>query len=70
MRWCQKPNRHGVKLRSHKLGGRRLTSIQAVNEFIDRTTAAADGVPVNASTSRQIEAAHNTALRELEEAGI
>ncbi|MCA9140811.1 MAG: DUF1580 domain-containing protein [Planctomycetales bacterium] len=70
MRWCQKPNRYGIKLRSRKLGGLRLTSIQAVEEYIDRTTAAADGAAMNVSTSRQIERAHHAAMRELDEAGI
>lgn len=40
LRWTMKPNRHGLLLESVFLGGRRLTSVEAVRRFIDSTSAA------------------------------
>ncbi|WP_436714964.1 DUF1580 domain-containing protein [Roseiconus lacunae] len=70
MRWCQKPNQYGIRLRSRKVGGLRLTSVEAVNEFIDRTTAAAEGGRVTVSTSKQVKRAHDAAMNELRAAGV
>ncbi|WDQ17338.1 DUF1580 domain-containing protein [Rhodopirellula sp. P2] len=33
MRWCLKPNKHGNVLESWMIGGRRMTSIEAVRRY-------------------------------------
>lgn len=44
---------HGVKLETVKIGGRRLTSAEALERFAARTTAAADGLSLPMRTSKQ-----------------
>lgn len=66
LRWCQRENRNGVRLESWMLGGRRVTSVEAVHRFNQANTDAVDGVnrlPV--STTRQAAKAHADAKREL-----
>lgn len=50
---------HGVKLETVKVGGRRFTSLEAIQRFVDAVTAAADGRPATItappSTRRQRE---------------
>jgi hypothetical protein len=60
----------GTKLESILIGGRRFTSEEAIQRFADATTAAADGDPAPARTSRQRQRAIDRAERELSEAGI
>ena len=67
LRWCQRPNRYGIRLESWRIGGRRVTSVERVRAYNERTTAAADsehGIPV--STPRQQTAAHAAAVRDLD----
>ena len=61
----------GVKLDSILSGGKRFTSIEAIERFIEQTTAAADGTPVpraesNAARERRLARVE----AELEAAGI
>lgn len=59
----------GIRLESIRVGGRRVTSLQALERFFARTTAAIDGEgPRRATSSRQ--SAIERAERELAEAGI
>lgn len=70
LRWCQRPNRHGIRLQSWRLGGKRLTTIAAVLEYVRATTAASDPLARPPATSAQQSTAHNRAMRDLEEAGL
>jgi hypothetical protein len=61
LRWCQRPNRYGIRLESWRIG------VERVRAYNERTTAAADsehGIP--ASTPRQQTAAHAAAVRDLD----
>jgi hypothetical protein len=55
----------GVKLESCLLGGRRYTSVEALERFAARTTAAAEGHSLPTRTSKQREQAIQKAEREL-----
>jgi Protein of unknown function (DUF1580) len=57
LRWCQR-GCHGIRLESRMLGGRRLTSLDAVNRYVDAVTAFKDG-----STSIPIETPKQAATR-------
>ena len=70
LRWCQRPNRHGIRLESRVVGGRRLTSIEAVLRYIDANTRAADRYAIPSQTNRQANAAHEAAMRELNSEGV
>jgi hypothetical protein len=43
----------GIKLDSCKIGGKRRTSREAIERFVERSTAAAAGEPIPARTSKQ-----------------
>jgi hypothetical protein len=60
----------GVKLETVLVGGKRYTSREALQRFIERTTAAADGEPAPSRTSRQAAAGRRRAKQELQAAGI
>lgn len=64
LRWSQRRNRYGIKLESWLIGGRRVTSVEAVRRYCERCTEAADGVP--SSTAAQRSKAHADAQRELD----
>jgi hypothetical protein len=68
-RWIHQGCR-GVKLETVSIGARRYTSQAALQRFVERTTAAADGEPIPARTVRQREKAIAAAERELAAAGI
>ena len=69
-RWIQRGCR-GVKLETVLVGGRRFTSTLALQTFVERTTAAADGdSPAIASTPSARRKAHERACAELDAAGI
>ena len=69
-RWIQRGCR-GVKLETVLIGGKRYTSVEALQRFVERTTAAADGTStVTASTPSARKKAHEKANRELDAAGI
>jgi len=60
----------GIKLESILIGGRRLTSSEAIQRFADARTAQASGEPIPSRTPRQRQAAIDRAERELAESGI
>ncbi len=61
----------GVKLESILVGGKRFTSTEAIERFIEATTAAADGEPVpRTETSKAREQRLARVERELQAAGI
>ncbi len=67
-RWAQRGCK-GIRLETIQVGGTSCTSIQALQRFFDRLTAARSGEPVPARTSRQRQRAHDTADAELDRAG-
>jgi hypothetical protein len=74
-RWRQRGVKAGdqwIKLRTVRVGGRRLVERAAIEEFIAATTAAADGgqQPVESHTTREREAAIAKAEARLAELGI
>ena len=60
----------GVKLETVLVGGRRYTSLPAIERFSAATTAAADGTATPLRTPRQRAAAQRRAESELDAAGI
>jgi len=69
-RWIQRGCR-GVKLESVLIGGKRYTSLEALQRFVERTTAAADGTSLlSTSTPSAARKRHEQACRELDDAGI
>ena len=70
-RWFGRGSR-GARLETVVVGGRRYTSIEAIERFIAATTANSPGADPQPTrpTSRQREAAIRRAERELSEAGI
>lgn len=66
LRWCTRGS-HGIKLQSWMLGGRRVTSREAVRRYIDSITEARDGksVPL-VETPVQRDRAALRAAKELE----
>lgn len=70
-RWLGKGIR-GARLETIVVGGQRFTSVEAIQRFIERTTANSPGAsaPVPRPTSRQREAAIRRAERELRAAGV
>lgn len=67
-RWRNRGIR-GVKLETILIGGRRMTSLEAMARFFAATTAAADGIQVHDETPRQRERALVQAEKELSDAG-
>lgn len=66
MRGCR-----GVKLETVLIGGKRYCSDEALQRFVEATTAAADGTStVTASTPTARRKAHERACAELDAAGI
>lgn len=70
-RWFQRGAR-GTRLETVVVGNKRFTSHEAIQRFVERTTANSPGaaLPPSRPTSRQREAAIKRAERELEAAGI
>ena len=60
----------GVKLATIVVGGRRFTSKEAIERFIEASTATADRTPIPARTARERRRAIEQAERELAAAGI
>ena len=65
LRWCQRPNRYGIRLESWLVGGRRVTSVERVRLYTERTTEAADK-DTSDGISSQSTVAHSAALRDLQ----
>lgn len=59
----------GVRLQTALVGGRRFTTRQWLDEFIAKTTAAADGEPVRSQAPSRLERDAERANRELEATG-
>ena len=70
-RWFGRGAR-GARLETLVVGAKRFTSIEAIERFIERTTANSVGasLPPSRPTTRQREAAVRQAERELRAAGI
>lgn len=68
-RWVLNGTRAG-KLESFLIGGRRFTSVEAIQRFAEQSTAAADGHTPPIRTSKQRDRAIAAAEAELEAAGI
>jgi hypothetical protein len=60
----------GIKLETVNIGGRRLTSSEALQRFIERSTAAANGDTIPVRSAKQRQKAVEAAERELAAAGI
>lgn len=61
---------NGINLESVKIGGRRYTSREAIQRFIERTTALADQKEVPVRCARQRTSAVDAAESELSKEGI
>ncbi len=70
LRWCQRPNKHGVRLESWVVGGRRVTSVEAVRRYVDATTKAANCKTLPSKPQATVGAAHDSAMQELAAMGI
>ncbi|HWB11540.1 MAG TPA: DUF1580 domain-containing protein [Pirellulales bacterium] len=68
-RWCQRGVR-GIKLETIVVGGRRFTTVEALERFITRTTAAANREPASVRTPRQRQRAIEAAEAALARDGI
>ncbi|MCA9235682.1 MAG: DUF1580 domain-containing protein [Planctomycetales bacterium] len=68
-RWRQ-GGRHGVRLETLLVGGRRQTSVEAVRRFIQQTTAVANGGEPTASPTQKRRREHGEAKASLQRAGI
>jgi hypothetical protein len=60
----------GVRLETVLVGGKRYTSREAIQRFVNATTAAADGIEHSPQTNRQRAAAISKAEAELAAIGI
>ena len=60
----------GIKLESILIGGRRLTSTEAIQRFADARTAQANGEPIPSRTPKQRERDIAAAERETSAAGF
>lgn len=60
----------GVKLEFVCLGGRTYTSLEALNRFFERVTAAKHGQPAPSRPIRQREAQQQAARQQLRKAGL
>lgn len=68
-RWAMRGLR-GYKLETAMAGGRRVTTLEALDRFFAQITAAADGEPPPSRTSKQRERAIANAEQELERDGF
>jgi len=68
-RWYRRGIR-GIKLEIIRIGGRPYTSRQAIERFVERTTAAAEAPTVPCSSTRARARAISDAERDLARAGI
>ncbi len=67
-RWVQRGCR-GIKLEAIQIGGTCCTSLEALQRFFERLTAARNGEPASARTAKQRHAAIESANQELAKAG-
>ena len=69
-RWCKRGVQNGVRLESVVVGRTRFTSRQALQRFIEKSTAVADGLVTPQATPAIARRAHEAAERELAADGI
>ena len=69
-RWITKGLRGGIKLETSMVGGRRYTTHEALQRFIERTTTRAAGVSAPPQTAKQRQRALDDADSVLKKAGI
>ena len=67
-RWAQKGVK-GIRLETIQVGGTSCTSLEALQRFFERLTAARNGEPAPVRTSKQRRRATETANSELAKAG-
>ena len=60
----------GIKLRTLKVGGRRVVEVAELHRFIEATAAAADGKPAPVRTTKTRQRAIEAAEKELDRVGI
>lgn len=71
LRWCLKPNRYGNILESWMVGGRRMTSVDAVQRYNAANTAqAAPSVLRSEPSATATTASHRRAVQALEAEGL
>lgn len=70
VRWCSKPNRHGNVLKSWMIGGRRMTSVEAVRCYNEANTQQAS--PARSETAAPISssASQLKAMQTLDREGV
>lgn len=68
-RWI-KAGLSGVRLESVYVGGIQYSSLEALERFCQRVTEVKTGLAVQPNSARRSSAAHERAMRELDEAGI
>ena len=68
-RWSLKGVRD-IRLETFSIGAKRFTTVEAIERFVERTTAAANGAAPKARTNRQRQAAIRRAEAKLDALGI
>jgi hypothetical protein len=68
-RWCTKKNKHGILLKSWIVGNKRLTTPEAIEEYINLNTELAGkaGTSCSPSTSHPM---HKNAIEQLKKEGL
>ena len=61
---------HGIRLDTVMIGGRRMSSREAMQRFTEQTTAHRDGTPTPSQTAKQKQRSLDDADKTLREAGI
>ncbi len=67
LRWCYKRNRFGAQLASWVINGRRMTTIEAVRNYIAASTSTNES---HVSITNQSRVQHEIACKELDSLGI
>lgn len=70
IRWCLRKNQFGNTLESWMVGGRRMTSVEAVLRFLAANTAAADPSQIRSAPTPSNSSAHKLAMAALESEGV
>ncbi|WP_461506906.1 DUF1580 domain-containing protein [Rhodopirellula baltica] len=70
MRWCLKPNKHGNVLESWMIGGRRMTSVEAVRRYIDANTRQSSHQQSVRPAPIKLSSSHHNAMQALSQEGL
>jgi hypothetical protein len=70
MRWCLKPNKHGNVLESWMIGGRRMTSIEAVRRYNEANTRQSSHQQSVRPAPITLSKAHQDAMQALSQEGL